>query len=299
MALKQETKNWLGRVKVSTLLPPEKDLVTIREDTTIEDTLRLMADRQILSVPVMKFDELRGYVDIFQILSYTTFFKKGPIDWKKPAFSLIGTQGRERDELVEVCVAREDESLHKPLMCLSKGERRFMVKTSDSGYRLVTQARLARFFYEMYDKFNIGEMKLEDANIITRPVYGVDKNMDTIEAFKKLCSQQINGLAVTESDGTLIGSVSIADLRGLTMDKLDRLQGPVIDFLKKQNRGDVPEIITVRPSMLLKDVLGIMTAKKKHRAFVLDGERRLAGVVTLTDVIAFFHKLTMEYFTTE
>jgi len=283
----------LGTVKVSTILPPEKDLVTIKEDTNIEDTLKLLADNNILSVPVMRSDELSGYVDIFQILSYTTFFKSGDVDWKKPAFSLIG-KGKEGGEDREVCVVREDDSLHKPLQCLSKGERRFMVKTRDSGYRLVTQARLVRFFYEKFDKFNIGEMKLEDANIITSRVSCVDKNTYTIEAFKKLRSQEINGLAVTESDGTLVGSVSFADLRGLKMDMLDRLQVPLVDFLEKQHGGDIPDVITVCPSTPLKDVMQTMTTEKKHRAFVMDGEKRLAGVVTLTDIIAFFWKRVME-----
>jgi len=282
-------------------LPPEKDLVTISEDTTIEDTLKLLADKQILSVPVMRSDELRGFVDIFQILSYTTFFKSGSVDWKKPASSLIGTEslGKEGDEDIKVCVVREDESLHKPLQCLSKGHRRFMVKTTDSGYRLVTQTRLVRFLFEKYDKFNLGELNLEDANIITKPVSCVEKSTDAIEAFKKLRSQEINGVAVTESDGTLMGTLSVADLRGLKMDMLDRLQVPVIDFLKKQHGGDVPDIITVCPSMPLKDLLETMTSKKKHRVFVMDDEKRLAGVVTLTDIISFFWKFTMEYFTTE
>jgi len=290
----------LGAVKVSTILPQEKDLVTITEDTTIEDTLKVLADKQILSVPVMSSDdELRGFVDIFQILSYTTFFKSGSVDWQKPASSLIGTKGKERDEDMKVCVAREDESLHKPLQCLSKGERRFMIKMSDSSYRLVTQARLVRFLFEKFDKFNLGDLNLKDANIITKPVCQIDKNTDAIEAFKKLHTQEINGLAVTESNGTLIGTLSVADLRGLKMDMLDRLHVPVIDFLKKQNRGDVPDVITVRPSMPLKDLLETMTSKKKHRVFVMDEQKGLAGVVTLTDIIAFFWKLTMEYFTTE
>jgi len=301
MSLKQETKNWLGAVKVSTIVRPETNLVTIKEDTTIEDTLNLLADKQILSVPVMRSDELLGFVDIFQILSYSTFFKSDSVDWKKPASSLIGTDtvGKERDEDIMVCVVGEDESLYKPLQCLSKGHRRVMVKMNDSSYRLATQGRLVKFLYENYDKFNLGEVKLKDANIITTPVCRVEKSTDAIEAFKKLRTQQIIGLAVTESDGTLVGSLSVTDLRGLKVDTLDRLQVPVIDFLKKQHGGEVPDVITVCPRMYLKDLLERMTSKKKHRVFVMDDEKNLAGVVTLTDIISFFWKRTMEYFTTE
>jgi len=289
----------LGTVKVSAILPPARELLTIGETTSIEDTLKMMSDNQILSVPVMKGDLLRGFVDIYEIMSYTTFFNSGSIDWKKPAASLLGTMGNERDDdVLGVWVMRENESLHKPLQWLSKGVRRFLVESGDD-FRLVSQSDLVRYLWKIFDKFNIGDITLEDSNIITRPVFRVDKRISAIDAFKKMRSQEINGLAVVEGE-TLIGSLSESDLRGLRSDMLDRLQFPVIDYLKIQNLGVVPEIITARPKMSLKKLMQTMSEKKKHRVFVMDDQRRLTGVITLTDIIAFFWKLTMEYwFATE
>jgi len=258
-----------------------------------------MSDNQVLSVPVMKGELMRGFVDIYEILSYTTFFNDGKIDWQKPASSLLGTMGNERDDdVMGVWVMREGESLHKPLQWLSKGVRRFLVETDD-GFRLVTQSDLVRYLWKIYDKFNLGDITIEKANLITRPVFRVDKRTSTIDAFKKMRAQEINGLAVTEND-SLIGSLSESDLRGVRMDMMDRLQFPVIDFLKIQNLGVIPEIITVRPGMTVKSLLETMSKKKKHRVFVMDDKKRLSGVITLTDIIAFFWRLTMEYwFATE
>jgi CBS domain-containing protein len=280
-------------------LPPARELLTIGETTSIEDTLKMMSDNQILSVPVMKGDLLRGFVDIYEIMSYTTFFNSGSIEWKKPAASLLGTMGNERDDdVLGVWVMRENESLHKPLQWLSKGVRRFLVESGDD-FRLVSQSDLVRYLWKIFDKFNIGDITLEDSNIITRPVFRVDKRTSTIDAFKKMRAQEINGLAVTEND-SLIGSLSESDLRGVRMDMMDRLQFPVIDFLKIQNLGVIPEIITVRPGMTVKSLLETMSKKKKHRVFVMDDKKRLSGVITLTDIIAFFWRLTMEYwFATE
>jgi len=292
----------LATVKVSTVLPEaSKTLITIGEDTNIEATLKLMAEKQILSVPVMRSDELlRGFVDIYEIMSYTAFPDSGFVDWKKPASSLLGTMGNERDDDVRgVWVVRENDSLHKPLEWLSKGVRRFLVE-SDAGWRLVSQSDLVRFLWKIYDKFNVGEISLQEANIITRPVFRVDKGTLTIDAFKKMRAQEINGIAVTESDGTLMGCLSESDLKGMTMETLNRLQFPVIDFIKIQNLGVIPPVVTVRSDMLLKNLLDTMVRKKKHRVFVLDDDRRLTGVITLTDIIAYFWRLTMEYwFATE
>jgi len=291
----------LGTVKVSTILPdPARDLITINESTDIEDTLKLMSEHQILSVPVMRDDLLRGFVDIYEIMSYAAFTDTGSRDWKRPAVSLLGTMGNERDDDVQgVWVVRESDSLCKPLEWLSKGVRRFLVET-DSGFRLVSQSDLVRFLSKIYDKFNIGNVSIEEANIITKPVFRVDKRTLAVDAFKKMRAQEINGIAVTESDGTLLGTFSESDLRGLTMDMLDRLQYPVIDFIKIQNLGVIPEVVTVRPTVSLKSLLETMTKKKKHRVFVMDEEKRLIGVITLTDIIAYFWRLTMEYwFATE
>jgi CBS domain-containing protein len=289
----------LASVKVSSILPAaRKDLITIGEGTNIEDTLKLMADNKILSVPVMRDDLLRGFVDIYEIMTYTAFSNTPLVDWNKPASSLLGTTGNIiNDDVQGVWVARELDSLQKPLAWLSKGVRRFLVET-DYGWRLVTQSDLVRFLSKTYSKFGIGEISLEEADIIRKPVFRVDPNTKVIDAFKKMRAQEINGLAVTDSDGTLVGTLSESDLRGLTMDTMYRLQHPVIDFLKVQNQ--LPEVMTVRPDMPLRDLLETMTKQKLHRLFVVDDEEHLTGVVTLTDIIAYFWQLTMGYwFSTE
>jgi CBS domain-containing protein len=289
----------LASVKVSTILPAaRRDLITIKNDTNIEDTLKVMADNQILSVPVMKDDLLRGFVDIYEIMTYTAFSNTTPVDWNKPASSLLGSMGNISDDDVQgLWVVREMDSLHKPLAWLSKGVRRFLVDT-DYGFRVVSQSDLVKFLLKMYDKFGIGEISLEEADIISKPVFRVDPNTKVVDAFRKMRAQEINGLAITDSDGILVGTLSESDLRGLTMDTMYRLEHSVIDFIKVQNQ--LPEVVTVRPDMPLRDLLETITKTKLHRLFVVDDEEHLTGVITLSDIIAYFWRLTMGYwFSTE
>jgi len=147
----------------------------------------------------------------------------------------------------------------------------------------------------MYDKFGIGDIHLEEANIIKSPVTRVDPSTKVVDAFRKMRIQEINGLAIADDNGTLLGTLSESDLRGITMENMSLLQHPVIDFLKTQNNNTVPEVITVRSTTLLRDLLEIITKRKLHRVFVIDDTGRATGVITLTDIIAYFWNRTMNY----
>jgi CBS domain-containing protein len=288
-------------VEVSKILPAARDLVSIGDDTNIEQTMNLLADNKILSVPVIKSGLLRGFVDIYEIMSYTAFSGNAPVDWRKPASSLLGTMGNiQDDEEKGVWVVREKDSLHKPLSWLSKGARRFLAETESGDLKLVTQSDMARFLWKNYDRFGIGDVSLQNASIIGRPVIRVEPSTLVIDAFQKMRAQEVNGIAITGRDGSLVGTLSESDLKGLRMNMMDRLQLPVLDFLKAQHQGVVPPVVTVREDMPLKDVLETITKKKLHRMFVVDDEGHLTGIITLTDIISYFWKLTMGYwFSTE
>jgi len=290
----------LATVEVTKILSPPKNLVSIDEDTSIEDTLQLMAENRILSVPVINSDLLKGFVDIYEIMSYTAFSDSRPVDWKKPASVLLGTMGNVIDDDVRgVWVVKEKDSLHKPLEWLSKGVRRFLVD-SKNGWRLVSQSDLVKFLWKTYDKFSVGEVSLAEAGIVRTPVIRVDPQTKVIDAFKKTRIHEVNGIAIADSAGTLMGTLSESDLRGLMMSTLNRLELPVIDFLTIQNMGHLPEVETVRADMSLRNLLEMVSKKRLHRVFVVDDEGHLAGIVTLTDIIGYFWQVTMKYwFSTE
>jgi CBS domain-containing protein len=243
----------------------------------------------------MKSDVLRGFVDIYEIMAYTAFSDSQPVDWKRPASVLLGTMGNiVDDDVCGVWVVKEQDSLHKPLEWLSKGVRRFLVETK-SGWRLVSQSDMAKFLWRSYDKFSIGELSLTEAAIIRTPVIRVDTQTTVMDAFKKTRIQEVNGIAVTDSAGTLMATLSESDLRGLTMATMSRLQLNVIDFLTVQNMGVLPEVVTVSANMSLRNLLETFAKKKLHRVFVVDGENRLTGIITLTDIIGYFWQVTMKY----
>lgn len=69
---------------------------------------------------------------------------------------------------------------------------------------------------------------------------------------------------------------------------------PVLDFLQTQNGGKAPEVFKVKLGDTLKHLLETVCAHGLHRLFVVDGADHLIGIVTLSDIIAFFWNTTME-----
>jgi len=299
--LKQETKNWLGTAHVSKVLPEAKSLVTISEDTSIEKAVKVMAKNNILSVPVMTDDLLKGFVDIYEIMSYTAFSSTGVVDWKKPASQLLGTMGNIADDDVQgVWVVREGASLYKPLEWLSKGVRRFLVETESTGWRLVSQSDMVKFLWKNFEKFQLGDITIAAAKVGSRPVIRADSRTSALDSFKRMRVHEVNGIAIVDSGGKLVATLSESDLRGLEQKSIERLQFPVLEFIKVQNLGVVPEVITVRPDLPFRDLLETVCKKKIHRVFLLDNNNQLSGVITLSDIIAYFWQYTMEYwFSTE
>lgn len=73
---------------------------------------------------------LLGILDIYEIMSYTTFSTE-PVDWKKPASDLLGTMGNiVDDDVCGVWTVKDTDNLHKPLEWLSKGNHLFLTPDS-------------------------------------------------------------------------------------------------------------------------------------------------------------------------
>lgn len=157
---------------------------------------------------------------------YTTFATE-PVDWKKPASDLLGTMGNlVDDEVCGVWVVKESDSLHKPLEWLSKGVHRFIVQTT-SGPKILSQSDLVKFLLSAYDKFNLGNITIQEgllifffsltlsAKITHKPVTHVENPTSALDTLKKTRIYEVHGIAITDANGTLVGTLSESDLRGL------------------------------------------------------------------------------------
>lgn len=108
-----------------------------------------------------------------------------------------------------------------------------------------------------------------------------------LTAFKKIHQDGVSAVAVVNDDGSLVGEVSAADLRGLNRDRLGDLRKPVIAFLTSC-KGDLIKPLTCHGKFTLSQVMSGIIHSKTHRAWVVDEDDIPIGVITLSDILTMF-----------
>ena len=110
------------------------------------------------------------------------------------------------------------------------------------------------------------------------------------QCFQQLTAHGYNGCALVDSDGVIVGNVSVSDVRALSDvvlaggDVDTVLDSPVMSFLK--GSGDAPRApVTVTAADTLSSLIELMGVSHVHRVHVVDRHRHAVGVVTTMDVI--------------
>ncbi|CAG8474673.1 326_t:CDS:2 [Paraglomus occultum] len=108
-----------------------------------------------------------------------------------------------------------------------------------------------------------------------------------LTAFRRIHQDRVNAVAVVNDDGSLVGEVSAADLRGLNRERVKELKKPVIAFLKSC-KGALIEPLTCSAKFTLSQVMAGIIRNKTHRAWLVDDDDVPIGVITLSDILCMF-----------
>eukprot|EP01134_Creolimax_fragrantissima_P000636 CFRG0636T1 len=124
-----------------------------------------------------------------------------------------------------------------------------------------------------------------------KKVISLEGGKVTIEAFQLIRKTGVSGVAITDDEGHLIGSLSIRDLKGIAVNggvELNRLLLPARSYLNLISTMSLEEkhpAISVVPSDKLSSVINKIAAARVHRLFVVDEKMLPVGVVSLVDIL--------------
>jgi len=291
-------------------------LIFINEKTTVEETLHLLVSKNILSVPI--YDDTRkafiGIIDMYQIMTFMAFAAYNPdatmtlndvlakVNLKQPASHLLGATGLlESDEINSLWVLPSTAQLKDPLEYLGKGIYRILVTTGEDvkSAKVITQTDLIRWIHTHWDDF--GDYKnviLKDHQSLNvtflKHVHTVQITDSAIQSFQLMRLKQVNALAVVNSTGSMVATLSDADLRGLTHEKLNDLFLTIEQYLTKIHGGHIRKPITCKATDSFKTVVDLLVNEKVHRVWVVDDTGKPHGVVSMTDVALFFYSNNLE-----
>jgi CBS domain-containing membrane protein len=112
--------------------------------------------------------------------------------------------------------------------------------------------------------------KLTCQDIMSRDVISVPETATADEARQLLLDHNIRTLPVVDADGRLAGAVGLRELTRAT----DGVHG----VMAKAG--------TARPEATAMSLLPVLTDGRSHAVVIVDGERRILGLITQTDLLA-------------
>jgi len=251
-------------------------------------------------------------VDVFDILTVLIFLSdakvlldavsRKEVDW----FAFLENEMRVlKDEAVgSICNSSDRNpwylvSTKTSLRCLmdvlSKDMKLHRVPVADGEGNIIgiiTQSQVINFLYKNVGQFpDAAALKVKDRCLVFPPVVSVTAEETAIEAFKVMVTKKISGLAVIDSKGSLVGSLSATDLKGsLEFNLLNDLYLPVAMYLEKGtaefDRKFSCSPISCTLETNIYELLHKLASSHIHRLFVIDGEHKPVGVLSLCDILS-------------
>ncbi|KAL4431250.1 hypothetical protein ABPG75_006506 [Micractinium tetrahymenae] len=182
---------------------------------------------------------------------------------------------------------------------------------------IVSQSDMLRFLHKHQAQLGstlLGST-LQQLGLQGKRVLCVPADLAVIDALAGMVDARVPAVAVIDSEesGRLVGNLSISDLRGLQPSHFEQLGEPVGDFLRDggwregarwqgasllggvavkfgikspESLPHEPPLAVCRLDSTFGEVLALLAGRHLHRLFVVDGEGRPVGVVSLTDILS-------------
>lgn len=165
---------------------------------------------------------------------------------------------------------------------------------------LMTLAERAQHFAEQR-----AAESLKVSRIMSSPVRVVSAQTTMAEAAHIMVDERISGLPVVDDNDRLVGIITEADfLRGLGVpahhpthnlwQTLEALLGHFSSHAEPEDPGHpvakhmVDNVVCVSPEHYIDDAIALMAQHRVKRILVCEGDRRVVGVVTRSDLVRVF-----------
>jgi len=281
-----------------------------RTDKAI-DVFKGLIEHGLHSVPVLQKTKRKwyGFVELSDIVQfYVEKFGNQLGDEGRSALDSIGKQEdfleKTVDEIMKSPLTRRNVfhpisrgySLFSAIEAMAREEHLHRVPIIDGDRQLksvLSQSQVIEYIQANLE--SLGSIKNKPVGSmegVLKEVISVNETSLAIDAFKLMQQRNITGVAVLNENGSVIGNLSVRDLKGLRLENqlFHRLFQTVHNFmrhLKEENKDDNrPKTKkVVHATDTLSHVIEILVDHTIHRVYVVGAENKPIGVVTLKDVL--------------
>ena len=150
---------------------------------------------------------------------------------------------------------------------------------------LLSQSDLIRHLHAHAEQLGpLRNARVCDLLLGTGPVTCVAADTSALQAFTLMFERHVSAVGILSPAGTLIGNLSVSDLRGLLPSQYGRLTLPVAAFVGEQHAESLI-LVSVSAGSTFFSVLDRMVHARVHHVYVVDEAGRPELMITPTDVL--------------
>jgi len=295
----------LSQIKVDDLAPSSGPIVVVDSQDTLAKTFLTMVKSNILCAPV--FDRTSntfvGLIDMIDIACFVVEIAQNKDKLGTDYVDFLSEEeefkGRKTADVVDLSKRNKLYPVNAganlfdavTLMATNHVQRIPILDREGNILNLLTQSAVIDYLAKHVEQLGPSIKKtLKELNFGNKPVISIYHNKPAIEAFKLMAENRISGLAVIDSDKTLMANISARDLRSIQQDArlFERLYYPVGEFVSHVRQANFravhPSICCTLDDTFQKIIMRIAAARI-HRIYVVDENRHPVSVISLHDVL--------------
>jgi len=281
----------------------QRDPICVNSDEKLPVLFATLRQNKILgAVVVDKDDRVRGFVDVYDILTYLILVssqgkEEASMDQVKEVVknypyvadsfrigNLVNLSGTNQMQTVG-----EKTPLIEVMRFFAKEVHRVAVETSEGKVvGVFSQSDLIKVFAQRGVSLGrLIDMPLQQLGLGVGDVFCVNESDFLFSALQKMRANRLSAAAVIDRRGLLVANFSVSDLKGIDPQSLESLSLTVKEFLFKTYGFPKPPVV-VKPWETVEHVLLKLTFHGVHRVWVVDDNQKPIGLISMTDLMRFF-----------
>eukprot|EP01129_Flabellula_baltica_P009944 TRINITY_DN4147_c0_g1_i1.p1 TRINITY_DN4147_c0_g1~~TRINITY_DN4147_c0_g1_i1.p1 ORF type:complete len:318 (+),score=35.65 TRINITY_DN4147_c0_g1_i1:120-1073(+) len=303
----QQTSSWKFFAKNKTVAhflsesPAIGPVVTVDITSTISQLLFVLNSNNILSIPVVKDNEIVCIVDLVDVVGFIITY------WRKKS-SVSSLEFFPAEEiflapvklLVEFCKYNPlltifaEQSLYEMMHELCKQfswNKTHRILVSDSSGSILAMVSRTDIIHYVWKNVNMLPTELIQKTIsdlrLFKATFSIRADSRLIDGLSVLYYNRISGVALVDPDYHLCGCLSVSDLRGVDVTSSNFFTGSVLNFLVNATPG-LKNVLWCREDTTLYEILRLLVENNRPRIFVVDENHHPIGIITLCDIVQNF-----------
>lgn len=284
----------IAEVVATPALPKRISVRTVKASDTIAHAFEVLSNSKVVRAPLVD-DAGKAFalVDVLDLMKYAVL---DSVDETTASLAMdnlprlqhkveaaVSDTNSNRNKLVTFS---EDDKLFAALEAFASGRHEILVTTKTCNGYMINQSDILKYLdeqpaaYKNLSGKSLGQLQLHPR----RPLQTVPSSVTVAAAYRALYGSHA-AVPIVDSDGRIVGTLSVTDLKYSDPADLSHLKMNVLEFLTNDEARGAGAPVSVSTEGFIGEVILLLSHAHVTRVWVVDEDKKPVGVVSCTDVI--------------